>query len=138
MFGFIERIREARQEGGETVWTLTISGREYEASDPALVRDLHSGDAVSFLYLQEGQQRRIMQLRKLPRHDAPSGNWSRGTDERGERIARMSCLKTAAQILESKRLEPTRKAQLVVEIARRLERYVLGDRPAVPRRKVKP
>ncbi len=139
MFGFIESIRGNGAGGDGASWTLRISGRDYVIANGDVVRQLQPGDAVQFFYLQEGERCKILRLSKVPNRGPASSPWPRHDDERGKRISRMSCLKTAAQILDSKRLEPTRKAELVVEIARLLERYVLGeDHPAVSRRKVKP
>ena len=136
MLGVLERVEEKRSQRGDGYWTLIISGRKYTVWERKLVTELQPGDAVEFSYTQSGQFRKILDLRKSSPHNL--NRWLDHQDERGRRIARMSCLRTAAQILDGKRLGNLKRAELVMQIARFFEEHILGEQqPPDPARKVK-
>ena len=131
MLGILEQVEEKRSQRGETYWALILSGRRYTVWSPELVQGLQRGDQVEFTYTQSGQYRKLLELRKASPQNL--NRWFQHHNERGQRIARMSCLKTAAQIIEGKRLNSTKKAELVLHVARIFEKHVLGEPTSGPK-----
>ena len=127
MRGIMERLWEKTSQKGDKYWTVIISGEPYSVWTEALLQNLRPGDTVEFSFTQSGQYRKITELRKVLNYNQNLSPWLVQQTEKGKRIARMSCLRTAAQVLDSKRLEPRKKADLIIQIARLLENYVLGE-----------
>ncbi len=127
MFGILESIEENRSQRGETYWSLTISGRRYTVWNEQLTKDLQPGNQLQFSFQQSGQYRKIVELQKISTQNRSLNPWLHQQDERTRRIARMSCLKTAAQIVEGTRLSNMKRAELVLQIARLFEKHILDD-----------
>ena len=127
MQGVLERIWENRDRSGQKYWTLSISGQRYSVWDEVLLKDLRPGDLVEFAFTQSGQFRKIVQIQQATGPSASSSTWLQQQDQRGRRIARMSCLRSATEALEGLRLKPESRAKEVLRIARLFEEYVLGE-----------
>ena len=120
MLGRVENIEESRSKEGSPYWIITISGRRYTVWDGDLIKGLQPGENIEFFFVNSGGFRKVVAL-----HKASSQSNLNPWLEKGKQIARMSCLRTAAQIVEAKRLDPTKKATVILKIAGLLETYVL-------------
>ena len=132
MQGILESVREKTSEKGYKYWTVIISGQSYSVWDEELLRSVRPGDRVEFSFTQSGQYRKIVEIRRGSHTGLRQNPWLNQQAEKGRQIARMNCLRTAAQLIESKRLDPTRKAELALRIAAQLEQYVLGQASSSP------
>ena len=125
MYGILEKIWENRNQKGDTYWTLIISEQRYSVWDADLLKGVQEGDKVEFSFTQSGQYRKIVELHKASMYSPARNRWLDQQERKGKQIVRMSCLRTAAQLVESKRLDPTKKAALALRIAAGFEEHVL-------------
>lgn len=118
--GKIEKIWENKTRDGTPYWVLAINGDRYSAFEQEMLHGLQEGDEIEFDWKQAGRYRNLAELRKLSasRADAPY--------DRDLSIVRMSCLRSAAELLAYQRLGLEKKGELVVDLAARFEAYVLG------------
>ena len=137
MLGVLENVEENRSQRGDKYWTLIISGRRYTAWDADLLNGIQPGDQVQFAFQQSGQYRKILELRKSSAQNL--GRWFHFQEDRSRRIARMSCLRTAAQVLEGKRPRNMKRAEAALHIARLFEEYIFNEQETRDQvKKVKP
>ena len=128
MYGILENIWENRNQRGDTYWTLSISGQRYSVWDEDLLKGLQEGDKIEFSFIQSGQYRKIVELHKASLKSPAQNRWLDHQEEKGKQIVRMSCIRTAAQLVEAKRLDPTKTATLTLRIAKEFEKHILGEK----------
>ena len=124
MRGKIERIWENQTKNGEKYWVLSISGKNYSVWDSSVIEGLSEGAEVEYEFKRSGKYNKITDL-KVIQEPAQSGQ-TQTQDTRELRIIRMSCLKSAVELISDYRSEPERKIGKALEISKRFERYVLS------------
>ena len=113
MRGTIEKIFHDQNDRGEC-WTLLIGGQRFSVFNKALIQDLSEGDSVDFFWTGTGQYKRIVKLSK--------GGEKKDT---GVQIARMSAIRSAAELVSACSLAPGEKAKTTLEIAQQFESHIL-------------
>jgi len=120
MEGKIEKIWE-NEKNGKRYWVLEIGGEKYSVWDEKYVDGLSEGSVVDYNWRQSGNFRKITDLRKLDVQPLNSKN---------EQIVRMSCLRTAGEIISGERLDLRLKIERVLDTSKIFEKYVVtGDIP---------
>jgi len=120
MEGKIEKIWE-NEKNGKRYWVLEIGGEKYSVWDEKYVDGLSEGSVVDYNWRQSGNFRKITDLRKLDVQPLNTKN---------EQIVRMSCLRTAGEIISGERLDLRLKIERVLDTSKIFEKYVVtGDIP---------
>ena len=96
MRGTIEKIWENETKGKKKYHILAIGGENYSVWDPKLVEPLSEGSETEYEWTQSGDYKKITDLKKI--QTGPESKPS-SRDRRSVDIIRMSCLKSASDIL---------------------------------------
>ncbi len=123
MRGKIDRIWHNRRADDSEFWVLSIEGQRYSTWDKSLIANLSEGDLVEFAYSPSGRYRKLTGIKRLP---IPAFTTAReiAVDPRALQIVRMSCLRTAAEMLKDAELLPVKRSALVKAFAREFEEHV--------------
>ena len=137
MKGTIEQVFENESKNGQRYMTVQIGGERYSVWDQKYFDHMQQGAEIEYDFRQSGNFRNITQV-SAPSAEPDNGN---GTptyhNGRDRQITRLSCLKSAAEIISPAQLTPDVKRDLVIDTARVFERYVaendLGALPETPK-----
>lgn len=125
MKGIIEQVWENESRNGQPYLTVQIDGERYSVWDTQYFDQLQEGAEIEYQFRQSGNFRNITEVATLTENnDVPL--YQNGRDRQ---ITRLSCLKSAAQILAPAQIDPDAKRDLVIDTARVFERYVQEDDP---------
>ncbi len=123
MRGIIEQVWENESRNGQKYLTVQIDGERYSVWDTKYFDQLREGVEVEYEFRQSGNFKNITQVRDPgEQNEAPAYH-----NHRDRQITRLSCLKSAAEILAPAQLDPDAKRDLVIETAKVFERYVGDD-----------
>jgi len=121
MKGKITRIWRNETGDGQRYCVLEIDGQKYSLWDEKYFDKLREGLEVDYEWKKSGRFKKITDIKILEPQTCR---------DRCIKIIRMSCLKSASEILYGLEGDPYKKADLAVEIAKRFEKYVLdGEVP---------
>ena len=123
MKGIIEQIWENKSRNGQAYLTVQIDGERYGVWDTKYFDQLQVGGEIEYDFRQSGNFKNITDLRPLD--GQPSAPYQ--PNHRDRQITRLSCLKSASEILAPVHLNVDSKRELVVDTARYFERYVFED-----------
>ncbi len=122
MRGTIEQIWENESRKGQKYLTVQVGGERYSVWDDKYFDTLQEGITIDYDFRQSGNFKNMTDIQpangngnELPQY-RPNG--------KDRQIARMSCLKSASEILAPVQLDPDAKKNLTIETARFFERYV--------------
>ena len=120
MKGTIEQVWDNESKNGQRYLTVQIGGERYTVWDAEYFDQLQQGAEIDYDFRQSGNFKNITELR------APTQNQETPVyhNDRDRQITRLSCLKSAAQILAPAQVDPDAKSGLVIDTARVFERYV--------------
>ncbi|MEW6664135.1 MAG: hypothetical protein AB1512_02795 [Thermodesulfobacteriota bacterium] len=124
MQGTVEKIWQNETKEKKPYSVVEIGGEKYSVWDPKLMEGLAEGSRIDYEWKKSGDFRKITALSALGQAgelDPYHG------DRKSREIVRMSCLKSAAEILYGVFIDPDVKTGKAIEIAREFERYVTGD-----------
>ncbi len=125
MKGIIEQIWENESKNGQQYLTVQIDGERYSVWDDKHFDQLQEGAEIEYEFRQSGNFKNITEVSSLtPNHEPPLYH-----NDRDRQITRLSCLKSAAQILAPAQVDPDAKRDLVIDTARVFERYVGENDP---------
>lgn len=120
MKGTVEQVWENESKNGQRYLTVQIGGERYSVWDTKYFDRLQEGAEVEYDFRQSGNFRNITDIRGPEENNqAPAYH-----NDRDRQITRLSCLKSAAEILAPAQVDPDAKRELVIETARVFERYV--------------
>lgn len=122
MKGRIDEISVNELKGGRKYLTLSINGDKYSLWDKKYFETLQKGDLIEYEWRQSGNFRNITRIEVDPNTDP--ANYM---DTREKHIVRMSCIKSAADILRYSDTDFPEKTDLALEAARKFEKYVTRD-----------
>jgi hypothetical protein len=123
MQGVIEKIWENQTREKKPYHVLEIGGEKYSLWDLKLLEGLSEGVTIEYEWKKSGDFKKITELRPVvPAPDA--GRYH--PDRKSTEIVRMSCLKSASEILYGLFIDPDVKTRKAMEIAREFEKYVTG------------
>ena len=118
MEGKIEKIWE-NEKNGKKYWVLAIGGDRYSVWDEKYIHGLSEGAVVDYKWRQSGNFRKITDLRKID-PEPEIDPYKR--DRKSIEIVRMSCLKSASEILNGLFIDPDKKVKKALEISREFEK----------------
>ena len=120
MKGKIDKIWENESKDGKKYWVLSINGKRYSVWDEDYLNGVDEGAMVEYNWKKSGKYQNITELRKIRSEDPY-------LIQKDEQIVRMSCLKSASELLSGMDMEPEKKADMAIGIARKFHKYVKGD-----------
>jgi hypothetical protein len=120
--GRVERIWE-NERNGKPYWVLRIDGERYTVWNPEQLQGVEEGSLVVYEYKQSGRYRNITGL--IPVRPAESAQPY--VSERDLRVIRLSCLRSATQMLYNIEMNWEEKIKSTLDLAREFERYVIGE-----------
>ena len=130
MRGTIEQVWENESRKGQKYLTVQVGGERYSVWDDKYFDTLQEGVTVDYDFRQSGKFKNMTDIEPVD----GSGNGPPQYQQNGKarQIARMSCLKSASEILAPVQLDPDAKKDLTIETARFFERYVFEGGEEVP------
>lgn len=121
MRGRINKIWENSSKEGQKYWVLSIDGKRYSVFDGDYVDGLEEGSVVEYDANKKGKYNNITALKKIQVDDDSY------LSRKDEQIIRMSCLKSASELLSGIDMEPDKKADAAIGVARKFQRYVKDE-----------
>jgi len=145
MRGIVDQVWENQSRNGRDYLSVQIDGERYNVWDNKYFDSLEPGAEIEYECKQSGNFRHLTDVRPADGNGRPDGNAgdNGGNGPRASspfetatykdrQIARLSCLKSASEILAPVQLDPDAKKDVVIDTARYFERYVLEDGEAPP------
>jgi hypothetical protein len=129
MLGRIEKLWDNKTDKSKPYQVLAIGDHRYSFWDTKQFGKFREGDTVEFDWKQAGEYKNITTI-EISEADNNGYNGSNGKDER---MAKMSCLKSASRILGPMDIDPNKKIKATVSVAQYFERYInneLDDEPS--------
>lgn len=133
MKGEIEKIWKNKTPDGRRYDVLQIGGVRYSLWDEGYLDTLQEGQTLEFDMRESGEYKNICKIYDpaeaknpseadaLPPETTANGN---GKSQKSRQIVRMSCLRSASQILSGSRIPAGERAEKTIEIARKFEKYI--------------
>jgi hypothetical protein len=118
MKGRINRIWTNERKDGTKYWVLSIDGQRYSVWNQELVEGLNEGDVVDFEFKQSGNFRNITKLSKIKEQIY--------ANDTQKQIVRMSCLRSAAELLSDSGLTYDVRVKEALKVANKFEQWVIG------------
>jgi len=130
MKGVIEQVWENESRNGQQYMTVQIGGERYSVWDKKYFDQLQEGIEIEYDVRESGNFKHLSEIRPVERPNQ-TPNY---TNHKDRQITRLSCLKSASEILAPLHMELEMKRDMVIDTAKYFERYVLEediDFPAV-------
>lgn len=127
MRGYIEQVWENESRNGQKYLTVQINGEKYSVWDAKYFDQLQEGLEIEYEFRHSGNFKHLTDVRPVKGQESQDYKPS----SREIQIARLSCLKSASEILAPVHMDIEDKEELVIELAKRFERYVFKDDPGV-------
>ena len=131
VIGRIENIEEKQAANGGGYLVVDLEGQEkgfFDWQGHLLAAEVTTGDTVKIEH-SGGKYRRLQSIEKVSGREELAAKSAKGGDRevngRERRIVRQSCLKTAVELLAQSELDYESKEVQVVELAKRMEEWVL-------------
>ena len=124
MQGVVEKIWENKTQNNKRYHVVEIGGEKYSVWDSALMDGITEGSQVEYDWKKSGNFKKIISLQRIGNNQ---GSEPYHSDRKSREIIRMSCLRSASEILHGLYFEPDEKAEKALDIARRFEMYVSGE-----------
>lgn len=126
MKGTIEKVWENESRNGQPYLAVQIDGERYSVWDQKYFDHMKEGAEIEYDFRQSGDFKNITDVQGGNGPDAGDDGFY--TNHRDRQITRLSCLKSAAEIIAPVHLDPDLKRDLVIGTSRAFERYVAeGD-----------
>ena len=122
MKGEVERVWKNRTFDGREYCVIQVNGEKYSLWDDRYFDRIQEGQEIEFDFRDSGDFKNITRIGE-PSEQQPFDR----TDydqERQNSIIKMSCLKSAAQILSGSKIPYKNRADRAIEIARKFEKYI--------------
>jgi hypothetical protein len=129
MRGVIEQIWENETRNGKKYLTVRIDGERYSIWDKKNFDDLQEGKEIEYEFRQSGKYKHLTDVKPVgeEKGSAEQGELTYRPSNKDIHITRMSCLKSATEIVAPVYMDIESKQELVIELAKRFERYVFED-----------
>jgi len=134
MKGEIEKIWKNQTSDGRRYNVLQIDGERYSLWEEDYLDKLQEGQTLEFDFRESGEFKNINRI-----YEPTGGNKEPGKDTKQElppeynndpktrKIIKMSCLRSASQILGGSRIPVGKRAEKTIEIAKKFEKYIGED-----------
>ena len=123
MRGTIEQVWKNESRNGRKYLTVQIGGDKYSVWDAKYFDQLQPGATIEGEVRESGNYKHLSEIEPVR---ARSDGGYRPSDK-DRQITRLSCLKSASEIAAPVAMDIEGKQELVVELARRFERYVYEE-----------
>lgn len=128
MRGVIDQVWENDSRNGQRYLTVQMTdGERYSVWDNKYFDVLAPGATIDYDIRQSGNFKHLTDIEQVDNHELPPYQ----PNNKEKQIARMSCLKSASEILAPVQLDPDNKREMVIETARYFERYVFEGEPSL-------
>ena len=127
MRGIIEQVWENSSKKGQKYLTVQVGGERYSVWDDKYFDALQEGITIDYDFRQSGNFKNMTDIQTVDGNG--NGRPQYAPNGKDRQIARMSCLKSASEILAPVQLDPDAKKDLTIETARFFERYVFEGEP---------
>jgi hypothetical protein len=121
MRGRIEKIEPHELKDGRKYLSLSIDGETYSLWDEKYMSSLEEGMPVKYEWRKSGRFKNITKIERNKNQGYQNAN-----KEKNEQIIKMSCLRSACEILANAHMGPLEKGKLAIDIARMYEAHVFG------------
>jgi len=128
MRGVIDQVWENESRNGQSYLTVQMTdGERYSVWDSKYFDVLAPGATIDYDIKQSGNFKHLTDIEQVDNHELPPYQ----PINKEKQIARMSCLKSASEILAPVQLDPDSKREMVIDTARYFERYVFEGEPSL-------
>ena len=130
MKGEIEKIWDNESRNGERYLGLSVDGQRYTLWEEKYFDKLKEGDVIDFEWKKSGKYKNITKIN--------TNDFDDFMERKQESIIRMSCLKSASELIAGSDLEPGKRANMALDFAKKFENYVkhyLEEDPPEPKKK---
>jgi len=136
MKGEIEKIWRNNTADGRKYSVLQIGGERYSLWEEEYLDKLKEGQVLEFEVRESGDYKNICKIYDPSGAQKPGGSDfplpeaqrdGNGQNQKSRQIVRMSCLRSASQILGGSRIPAGSRADRTIEIAKKFEKYVGFD-----------
>ena len=124
MRGIIDKVWENESRNGQKYVTVEIDGERYSVWDQQYFGDLRQGARIEYDVQESGNFKHLSDIEPLGDGQRPAPY--NGTPK-DRQITRLSCLKSASEIAAPLPMDLDDKEHLVIDLARRFERYVFEE-----------
>ena len=134
MKGEIEKIWKNQTSDGRRYNVLLIGGERYSLWEEDYLDKLQEGQTLEFDFRNSGDFKNISRIyepgasaqpESEPKEELPpeyKAPWP--NDQKNRQIIKMSCLRSASQILGGSRIPAGERAEKTIEIAKKFEKYI--------------
>jgi len=131
MKGEVEKVWKNETQDGRRYEVLQINGDRYSLWEEDYLDRIQEGQSLEFDFRESGDFKNITKIYEKP-ETGPEEKRNE-YDGRNRKIIRMSCLRSASQILGGSRIPAGERAEKTIEIAKKFEKYVNndGDEPEI-------
>jgi len=134
MRGIIEQVWENESRNGQKYLTVQVEGERYSVWDDKYFDVLQEGASIDYEFRQSGNFKHLTDIEPVDGNGNGIPPYQPNNKDR--QITRMSCLKSASEIMAPVQLDPDTKREMVIDTARYFERYVFeGDPGTIPEQK---
>lgn len=124
MEGRIDKIWENETKDKKKYHVLEIGEDRYSVWHTKLLNGIQEGDSINYEWKNSGNFKKITDLRKI---DLEPVTEPYVRDRKSIDIIRMSCLRSASEILNGLPMDLDSKTGLALDIAKEFEKYVIGS-----------
>lgn len=124
MRGTVDKIWHNQRADGSEYWVLSIDGQRYSTWVKSMAANIRQGDVVEFVFSDSGRYKNLTALKRTGALSF-AATQKPGVDTKLLRKVRMSCLRTAAELLNGTTLLPEQRLTLATDMAQKIEKYVL-------------
>ena len=121
MKGIIEKVWENQDRKGRSYLVVEIAGERYSLWNGDLMDRIEEGMIIEYEWKQSGKYKNLTSVEPDPKYSG-----SARAERRDQDMVRMSCLKSAASLLAGLELEPDKKGDFTLELAKQFEKYIAG------------
>ena len=120
MKGEIEKIWDNESKNGKRYLGISVAGERYTLWEEEYFDKLKEGDVIDFEWKKSGKYKNITKINMNNDNDD-------FMERKQESIIRMSCLKSASELIAGSDLEPGKRVDMALDFARKFEKYVKDD-----------
>ena len=120
MKGRIEKIWDNESRNGQRYLGLSIDGQRYTLWEEKYFDQLQEGEVIDFEWKKSGRFKNITEIK----YNNEDNNYP---EKKLKSIIRMSCLKSASELISDSDVKTGKRADMAVEFARKFEDYIKED-----------
>lgn len=117
MKGEIEKIWDNESRNGQRYLGISVDGERYTLWEEKYFDKLKEGDIIDFEWKKSGKYKNITKINM-------NNDDNDFMERKQENIIRMSCLKSASELIAGSDLEPVKRADMALDFAGKFEKYI--------------